>query len=408
MSTNHNRIKVADLETNEPNKILKTNVKGELEFSDSINTQNENYNALDCTIEGKALDARQGKVLKEMIDNMPGGVTSVTGIGVNNTDPKNPVIQAASATQTGVINNISLQELGGADKYINGVRIGRGSGNSTTNTAVGANSLTSNTSGSSNTAIGYSTLSLNIGNSKNTAVGYSSLYLNKGDSNTAIGYNSLIGNSSGSSNVAIGISPLSRNSTGSFNIAVGSEAISNNTIGHNNIGLGNNSLNRNTEGYYNIAIGKSAGGNITTGFCNTFITSSPNSPTEIATGNNNTIIGGVSTGFKPDDSYLVVLADGGGNIAIKKEADNRLLAPTLSQSLIISGGPRSLITKEFADNTGAVVNNTTNPLTSNSLSSLYYNALLGFRVHCNNISTGGLIYEKTSAGWLQYSTAMVA
>lgn len=69
MSTNHNRIKVADLETNEPNKILKTNVKGELEFSDSINTQNENYNALDCTTEGKALDARQGKVLKEMIDN---------------------------------------------------------------------------------------------------------------------------------------------------------------------------------------------------------------------------------------------------------------------------------------------------------------------------------------------------
>ncbi|MCR4030733.1 MULTISPECIES: hypothetical protein [Flavobacterium] len=34
MHTNHNRIKVADLENNEPNKILKTNRDGELEFTD--------------------------------------------------------------------------------------------------------------------------------------------------------------------------------------------------------------------------------------------------------------------------------------------------------------------------------------------------------------------------------------
>ncbi len=68
MSTNHNRIRVADLETNEPNKILKTNAKGELEFTNA-NLQSETYNALDCTTEGKALDARQGKVLKDMIDS---------------------------------------------------------------------------------------------------------------------------------------------------------------------------------------------------------------------------------------------------------------------------------------------------------------------------------------------------
>jgi len=37
MSTNHNRIKVVDLETNDPNKILKTNQNGELEFSDVEN-----------------------------------------------------------------------------------------------------------------------------------------------------------------------------------------------------------------------------------------------------------------------------------------------------------------------------------------------------------------------------------
>ncbi|MCM0665998.1 hypothetical protein [Flavobacterium tyrosinilyticum] len=36
----------------------------------SVNLQTENYNALDCTTEGKALDARQGKVLKDMIENV--------------------------------------------------------------------------------------------------------------------------------------------------------------------------------------------------------------------------------------------------------------------------------------------------------------------------------------------------
>jgi hypothetical protein len=70
MSTNHNRIRVADLEKNQPNKILKTNQNGELEFSDANNFQAESYNALDCTTEGKTLDARQGKVLKDMIENV--------------------------------------------------------------------------------------------------------------------------------------------------------------------------------------------------------------------------------------------------------------------------------------------------------------------------------------------------
>ena len=69
MSTNYNRIRVADLEKNQPNKILVTNEKGELEFHDANNLQTEKYNALDCITEGKALDARQGKVLKDMIDS---------------------------------------------------------------------------------------------------------------------------------------------------------------------------------------------------------------------------------------------------------------------------------------------------------------------------------------------------
>ncbi|MCV9931752.1 tail fiber domain-containing protein [Flavobacterium sp. LS1R47] len=69
MSTNHNRIRVADLETNQQNKILTTNSAGELEFTDINTIQVDNYNALDYNSEGKALDARQGKVLKDLTDN---------------------------------------------------------------------------------------------------------------------------------------------------------------------------------------------------------------------------------------------------------------------------------------------------------------------------------------------------
>jgi len=68
MSTDHNRIKVADLEKNQPDKILITDANGELEFQDAKNIKPDNYNALDYTIEGKALDARQGKILKDLID----------------------------------------------------------------------------------------------------------------------------------------------------------------------------------------------------------------------------------------------------------------------------------------------------------------------------------------------------
>ena len=68
MNTNHNRIKVADLETNQPDKILTTNSTGELEFSNLNNIKIDSYNGLDYTIEGKALDARQGKELKNLID----------------------------------------------------------------------------------------------------------------------------------------------------------------------------------------------------------------------------------------------------------------------------------------------------------------------------------------------------
>jgi hypothetical protein len=44
MSTNHNRIKVADLETNQPNRILTTNENGEIQFTDVNTIQTDSHN----------------------------------------------------------------------------------------------------------------------------------------------------------------------------------------------------------------------------------------------------------------------------------------------------------------------------------------------------------------------------
>lgn len=98
MSINHNRIKVSDLEKNERNKILTTNNDGELEFSDINNIKVDSYNALDYIQEGKALDARQGKILKDLINNIK---TLLASDNVNlNTVQK--LVDAIETVQTSV------------------------------------------------------------------------------------------------------------------------------------------------------------------------------------------------------------------------------------------------------------------------------------------------------------------
>ncbi|SHH27088.1 hypothetical protein [Flavobacterium defluvii] len=88
MSTNHNRIKVADLERNQANKTLITNRDGELEFCHINTLKPESYNALDYTSEGRALDARQGKVLKDMIDNKQVDLASDLETQIDNAVPE--------------------------------------------------------------------------------------------------------------------------------------------------------------------------------------------------------------------------------------------------------------------------------------------------------------------------------
>jgi hypothetical protein len=142
------------------------------------------------------------------------------------------------------------------DASINSVIIGRGSGNVSTNTALGYQSLQSNTTGEYNTAIGYQSLQNNIDGYFNTALGYQSLQANTtGDYNTAIGMYSLLNNTYGQYNTALGKKSLQSNTTGSYNTSLGYQSLQENTTGDYNVALGNRSLLSNINGTNNTAIG---------------------------------------------------------------------------------------------------------------------------------------------------------
>jgi hypothetical protein len=110
----------------------------------------------------------------------------------------------------------------GSDINANGLTVGRGGGNISTNTANGVNALFSNTTGVSNTANGVNALLNNT----------------TGGNNTANGVNALLNNTTGGNNTANGSNALRSNTTGSDNTANGRDALFNNTTGGNNTANG--------------------------------------------------------------------------------------------------------------------------------------------------------------------------
>jgi trimeric autotransporter adhesin len=134
------------------------------------------------------------------------------------------------------------------------------------NTALGVQTMASNTVGSNNTAVGQLALAFNNSGSGNAAFGESALNRNTvGNSNTAVGASALYSNTTTSNLVAIGDSALFNNGIGAIfawesaqNTAVGSKALLSNTVGSANTALGFKSLYSNTSGYQNNAIGYTA------------------------------------------------------------------------------------------------------------------------------------------------------
>jgi trimeric autotransporter adhesin len=143
------------------------------------------------------------------------------------------------------------------DAVFNGVRVGKGNGGVSTNTAIGNGALdVAGIMGSSNTATGYQTLFSTTVGFNNTATGAAALFSNTtGEENTANGYNALYFNTKGIENIAVGSYVLNSNSVGNFNTATGYAALNGNTSGNSNTVTGSDALFNNTTGSNNVANG---------------------------------------------------------------------------------------------------------------------------------------------------------
>jgi|GEM_PF-1533285 len=155
------------------------------------------------------------------------GTTAGTNF-IGTTDAQDFIVKTNNTererTYNTVDTNNTIKTITGGDLNLNGITVGRGSGNKNSNAVVGYESLKANDTGGNNVAMGSFAL-------------YNST---KGFSNVAIGHSAMTGNTEGNSNIAIGQSTLPYNTTGDLNIAIGHSALSNplNKIGRHNIGIG--------------------------------------------------------------------------------------------------------------------------------------------------------------------------
>jgi hypothetical protein len=249
--------------------------------------------------------ADRGFVFSDGASNLGLGVGTLTAqplvFGTNNAERMR--IDASGNVGIGITPTQALQVNGN----ILGTRfIGYGTGGITTNTAAGASSLASNTSGSNNTAIGVQALQNNTSGVSNVATGTLALALNtSGNYNTAYGHQSLNSNLTGSNNVASGYQALYNNNgsyntasglvsmysntSGATNSAFGSASLQNNTTGGANTAIGFQALFNNLTGTNNVALGQTAGSAITTGSGN--ISIGFNAQVPVATASNQLSIG---------------------------------------------------------------------------------------------------------------------
>ena len=242
------------------------------------------------------------------------------------------------ATTSGNLTDSANLLYSGTDLTVYGITVGRGAGAVSTNTAVGASALVTNTTGARNVAVGGLSSYSNSTGSSNIFVGYQAGYYNTTSYNIGIGDSALVSNTSGASNVAVGHSALTSNTTASNNTAVGYQAgYSNttatglvalgylaaqaNTTGNYNTAIGSNALQLNTTGSGNTMLGLQAGYGITTGSFNTFLGYSSlgyGSGQLVTTGTRNTILGAYNGNqggldIRTANNYIV-LSDGDGNV----------------------------------------------------------------------------------------------
>ena len=237
-------------------------------FKTSLNTADRTY-----TFQNKSYTVADSADVAAKIGGtlISGYLTKATG---TNTIDTSRIFQYDGRIGIGITTPSKLLHVNG-DAIINTLTIGFGKGSVSSNTAVGYQSLNSNTTGQNNTAVGYGTMQANTSGTQNTAIGNISLYSNTtGTNNTAIGNSALSSNLSGNSNVSIGHNSLSSNTTGFQNVAVGIQSLNANTTGESNTAIGTGALANIITGTYNAALGISSGRYITAGGYNATSTES--------------------------------------------------------------------------------------------------------------------------------------
>lgn len=272
-------------------------------------------------------------------------------------------LASVSATASGIVNNIAAQELGGVDKKINGVDVGKGAGSSNTNTRLGFSALANNTTGTNSVAVGFQTLfSQSVGIS-NVGIGTQALaLLSSGSYNVGIGTYALKNQTTANNNTAVGYNSGLNITTGNQNVAIGTEALSDNTTSGNNVAVGAYSLDL-TTGANNTALGFNTGKNNVGGAGNTFL--GYRAGEVVTTGSNNVLVGA---------NAGLTITSGGGNISIGNSnlisgSNNTIIGGTTS-TLNIGAAYRSQIValangigkiRLFADSLGLVGINTISP-----------------------------------------------
>jgi len=307
--------------------------------------------------------------------NIPPNTVLVTEMNVSDTtigDPSDPDLRdrPVSATESGIVNNTMLQELGGVDKLINGIRIGRGNGNSTTNLAVGVSALNSaqisgQYNGQFNPALGSRVLTNLTTGFYNVGVGHNALASNNGHENTAIGADAMSSNTTGFQNAGLGLWALYRNTTGYWNVGIGAGALAYNVMGNRNVAIGSNALinsndniaigcnnlNHLTTGSGNVAIGSSAGAisGIITGDNNLTIAPNNGAATGITVGSGNVAIGKV-TGLAANAENTVTIANGVGDIRFSVNTAGLATLPSATNALIAGDTTgKAAVTKEYIE-----------------------------------------------------------
>lgn len=180
------------------------------------------------------VDAQVGanNELSEVLSN--GNTTGGTDLVVSAGD----TLTVDTINETTADNGVVIDGVTVKDGGINGVTVGTGAGSVSTNTAVGASALATNTTGASNTAVGEQSLTSNTTASYSTAVGAKALQDNTASSNTAVGYFAGGNNTTGTGNTFLGSSSGSTQTTGTSNTAIGASAGGAVTTGSNNVLIG--------------------------------------------------------------------------------------------------------------------------------------------------------------------------